>query len=135
MGSGCSHEDLTIIREEPKIFSDKLGIWKFKVADTKCNICREYLRMMKKICVAHGIEQPWEVIDKKSCCHESLIVRNKKKTVSGSENINILTGVVECVICKISAPAFATFKTIKSNDENVDILTSEWEINKNLTKT
>lgn len=111
MGSECSHEKYEILREDPTVYNDKSGIWKFKVCDARCNECKKNLFMEKKICVDHGIEQKWEVSDKLVCKHDVLTIKNKKK----EQNKNTLTGRAECVVCRVSIPVVSLAILKKEN--------------------
>jgi len=126
MGSECSHTELDISNEDPNTYNDKIGIWNFKTADAKCCSCNNNLRSIKKICVEHGIEQPWEVIDPMICKHDMLRFYDKKK----DPNRGVYTGRTECVACKVSAPVFMTFDVRDINGKNVDVQTAEWIIDK-----
>jgi hypothetical protein len=130
MGSSCSHEIITIIKEDPKMYNDKSAVWKFKVADCKCHQCDKDLRMIKKICIDHGIEQPWEAVDIMTCSHDVLMIQNKEK----DHKKNMYIGRAECIICKINVPVFATYEVKKIRGEYSDIQTSEWTIDKQKVK-
>lgn len=126
MGADCSHNELDIFNEDPNVYNDKIGIWNFKVADAKCSTCKKMLRAIKKICVEHEIEQPWEVIDKVICKHDMLKFYNKKRDYDRG----VYTGSTECVACKIGAPVFMTFEVRNINGKNVDVQTGEWVIDR-----
>src|SRR5271170_2719761 len=100
MGSECSHGELDIFNEDSETYHDKISIWNFRVADAKCQLCNKKIRAIKKICVDHNIEQPWEYIDPIVCKHDMLKFFNKKKNLGRG----VYTGRTECVACKTSAP-------------------------------
>jgi|WetSurMetagenome_2_1015567.scaffolds.fasta_scaffold1384063_1 hypothetical protein len=133
MGSECSHDNLEIFNEGTDIYNDNIGIWNYKLADAKCNDCKKTFRAKKRICVSHGIEQPWEVINPIYCNHDMLVVRDKKRNVDANTNKGRYTGEIVCVKCGVSAPAFTTFEVRGNNGNNFDHPLSEWKIIKKST--
>ena len=123
MGASCSHTDFDIFNTDSSVYTDKMNTWHFQVADAKCNDCdAKHLRAIKKTCVDHGIEQPWEIIDKVSCKHDIVMIRNKTRD---DENKRY-TGRAECVCCLNHIPVFITFEVKQINHNPEDIQTSEW---------
>lgn len=101
MGSSCSHINFYTLNTDPQTYTDKLGIWKFRVSDAKCNECQTIgLRAIKKTCLDHMIEQPWEIMDKISCQHELMKIKNKTK----DNKNNKYTARAECICCLSSVP-------------------------------
>ena len=58
MESGCSQLLFYPTNIYPTIYTDKSNIWNFQVVDGSCKDCKEKVRLIKNICIDHGIEQP-----------------------------------------------------------------------------
>lgn len=128
MGSECSHDNLEIFNEDTNIHKDSIGIWNYKLADAKCNNCKKTFRAKKRICVSHGIEQPWETVNPVYCDHDMLVVRDKERKINADTIQGTYTGTIVCLKCGISAPVFATFEVRENNGKKIDHQLSEWTI-------
>lgn len=123
MGATCSHTKFDISNIDPSAYTDKLKTWHFQMADANCNECdAKHLRAIRKTCVDHGIMQPWEIFDKASCKHDTLIIKNKTR----DSVHNRYTGRAQCVCCLNHVPVFVTFETKHIKGKEEDIQTSEW---------
>ena len=138
MGSGCSHSLFYPTNIDSTIYTDKSNIWNFQVADGLCKDCGEKNRLIKKICIDHGIEQPWEILDPKTCQHEVVMIRRKLRDGLAKR----YNGRAECVGCLVNIPVYIDFevKNInnkKNNSENdgqeldsqeIDVQITEWDV-------
>lgn len=123
MGNTCSHSDFDVSNIDPTVHTDKMKTWNFKVADAKCNTCdAKHLRAIRKTCVDHGINQPWEIIDKAACKHEVIMIKNKTRDMARKR----YDGRAQCVCCLNDVPVFITFEVKRLNGSEADIQTSEW---------
>lgn len=123
----CSHSNLDVYNIDHENYKSSDGVWMIRPASATCNDCSKNMRVIKKICVDHGIEQPWEEIDPLVCQHDHMRIKNKAKD---SIN-NRYTGRLECVFCNIESPVFYTFIMKKDNNGKLtEVLTSDWTSDK-----
>lgn len=122
----CSHPRVEVLNIEPDTYKSSDNVWIIQAGDGKCKDCGDNTRVIKKVCVDHGIHQPWEKTDIHICQHEHLTIKNKIKDIVQ----NKYDGRMECVFCKIDTPVYCTFTMQKKNGILTEILTSDWTSNK-----
>ena len=131
MGTSCSHTDFDIHNINPTQYTDKALTWHFQVADAVCNECDvEHIRAIKKTCVDHRINQPWEILAKASCKHDIVIIKDKTRDVVHKR----YNGRAHCVCCLNHIPVFITFEIKQIDGKVEDIQTSVWSPDKIKTK-
>ena len=110
--NSCSHSNFEIYDVDPTIYTDKMKTWHFQVADAICtdslspDCNNNKLRAIKKTCVSHGIEQPWEILNKYACKHDVVTIKDKTK----NETTHRYEGRSQCVCCLHHIPVFITYR-------------------------
>lgn len=131
MGASCSHNNFVLLHVDPYRYTDNAKTWHFQVADAECQTCgTKHLRAIRKTCVDHGIQQPWEILDKAVCRHETVMIKNKTRDIKHKRYV----GRAECVCCLNDIPVFITFDVKQLNGKMSDIQTSEWKPDKNVIR-
>lgn len=134
----CSHSRFELLNVDPGNYKTPNNVWIIQPGDGKCIDCKEQIRVIRKTCVDHGIQQPWEATNIHICQHDHVSIKNKTKNPSK----NRYEARLECVLCKINSPVYCTYVEQIRNGNKVEILTSDWtsdrekqaaelEINKN----
>ena len=124
--SYCPHTLFILQDIDPAEYNDKTGIWKFQMADGRCDSCGEKIRLIKKKCKEHNIEHYWEYFDKTYCQHDVIMIRQKKRDLA----TNRYNGRSECVACLTSIPVYMTFMVDKKDGKETDLQISEWDVDK-----
>lgn len=123
MGNSCSHEQFDIMNKRIEPYNDNTNTWSCVVADAVCKNCTKPMRVIQKTCLDHNIKQPWEMVDKLTCKHDNIIIKNSQY----DDKNDIFKSRAECVACLTTAPAYAYSDKIYQNGELKVIRPKKWE--------
>lgn len=133
----CSHDVVYLSNIDPKLYTDNERLWKFRLANMKCESCNEKMNGIQRTCIDHNITQPWDIVNPHYCKHDIIRIIN----ISIDAKNNKYSGRALCFICKVSVPVTSIFtllnehRNIKTNVvsfKNVNINMSHWIVNRSL---
>ena len=97
ISSTCSHENVVVKDLDPKTYTDKSKTWTFQIGKLKCLNCNLEFNGIKRKCIDHNHQHPWEIVSSHDCKHDVIVYENSFEKNSPSKR-------AKCIICKTSVP-------------------------------
>lgn len=120
INSSCSHESVHVKYADPKTYTDKTNTFTFQIGNLKCLNCNLDLNGIKKKCIDHQHQHPWEVVNPHNCKHDIIIINNI------TNDKNMYYGRAECIICKTSIPVEKSIKYSVNDSSNWSVNNDKW---------